>query len=250
MAKRFLADNKRILLTITSFVIALSIFSGVSIYAERSQTTLKSKYEIIDLGGNTPGIWPAWHLADEQTLNIRIVALDKISPHKISVIKDAILSEKSADFKNSIMNTASNSDSVFYNGWKGALGEASKQHTFLYIPSKIRVIDTDANSDVTITLTNKQNEDGYSGYTKSIEGSNMIQGASITIYDVSNLSNEQLATITRHEMGHALGLAHSSAPDDLMHAIIMTPSFISPCDIYEIVHIYNIERSNHFGCDT
>lgn len=118
----------------------------------------------------------------------------------------------------------------------------------MYIPSRITVTDIDVDSDVSITLTNKQNEDGYSGYTKLIEESNMIQGASMTIYNVNNLSNEQLATITLHEMGHALGLTHSSAPDDLMHAIIITPSFISSCDIDEIVHVYNMERSRNFVC--
>lgn len=72
VAKRFLADNKPILFTITSFVIALSIFSGVNIYAESAQAILKEKYNIIDLGGNTPGIWPTWHVADERALNVRI----------------------------------------------------------------------------------------------------------------------------------------------------------------------------------
>lgn len=129
LAKRFLDDNKPILFTTTSFVIALFISSDISIYAASSQATLKERYEIIDLGGNTPGMWPAWHVANEQILNVRIVSLDKISPDKINVIKDAILSEKSVDFKNSIMNIT-NSDSVFYDGWKGALEEASKQHLF------------------------------------------------------------------------------------------------------------------------
>ena len=82
--------------------------------------------------------------------------------------------------------------------------------------------------------------DGYTGYTKSIVEESEILKSFITIYDVSNLSNEQLETITRHEFGHALGLGHSTAPEDLMApSIDMTYPYISECNVAAIVDLYN-----------
>jgi predicted Zn-dependent protease len=54
------------------------------------------------------------------------------------------------------------------------------------------------------------------------------------------LTDEELSTIVRHEFGHALGLGHSTAPEDLMAPNIdMTVPYISECNIDAIVNLYN-----------
>ncbi len=62
----------------------------------------------------------------------------------------------------------------------------------------------------------------------------------IIIYDVNSLTDDQLSIIMRHEFGHALGLAHSSAPDDLMYPVIETNyPYISECNIDAIAGLYD-----------
>ena len=78
------------------------------------------------------------------------------------------------------------------------------------------------------------------GVVISIVEGNEILKSYITIYDTSNLDEEELSTITRHEFGHALGLGHSTAPEDLMAPTIdMTTPYISPCNVAGIVDLYN-----------
>src|SRR3990170_4591946 len=94
--------------------------------------------------------------------------------------------------------------------------------------------------DVIITLSNLRDGDGYTGYTKSVVDGNEILKSFITIYDVTNLTDEQLGTILRHEFGHALGLGHSTAPEDLMAPNIdMTVPYISECNTNAIRDLYN-----------
>src|SRR3990172_5276856 len=63
---------------------------------------------------------------------------------------------------------------------------------------------------------------------------------SLEIDDVTNLSDEQLGTILRHEFGHAIGLGHSTAPEDLMAPNIdMTVPYISECNTNAIRDLYN-----------
>ncbi|MDE1767724.1 MAG: matrixin family metalloprotease, partial [Thaumarchaeota archaeon] len=62
----------------------------------------------------------------------------------------------------------------------------------------------------------------------------------ITIYDANKLTDNQLATIVRHEFGHALGLPHAIDPQDLMHATIQTDyPYISECDIDAVQSLYD-----------
>ena len=94
--------------------------------------------------------------------------------------------------------------------------------------------------DVVITLSNLRDADGYTGYTKSVVEGHEILKSFITIYDVNNLSDEELSTIVRHEFGHAIGLGHSTAPEDLMAPNIdMTVPYISECNVDAITDLYS-----------
>ena len=53
----------------------------------------------------------------------------------------------------------------------------------------------------------------------------------------------------RHEMGHALGLAHTTATEDLMHAVIQTPyPYISDCDMDAVKALYNGNKKSEVVC--
>jgi predicted Zn-dependent protease len=109
------------------------------------------------------------------------------------------------------------------------------------IPTELNIVTSNGGEgDIIITLSNLRDSDGYSGYTKSVVDRNEILKSFITIYDVNNLSDDELATILRHEFGHALGLGHSTAPEDLMAPNIdMTVPYISECNIEAIADLYN-----------
>lgn len=97
-----------------------------------------------------------------------------------------------------------------------------------------------------------KHDDGYSGFTKSIadESQNQILKSEITIYEVDKLSNAQFEAILRHELGHALGLAYSTAPEDLMHPTIETEfPYISGCNIDAIVSLYDGGKKSEVICE-
>ncbi len=143
------------------------------------------------------------------------------------------------------------STSLYYKGWSGALQKLSESDTRYYIPSEIQIIKgNEGEGDIVIRLAKEMNADGFSGYTKSISDQNQILKSTITIYNVDEISAEEMRTITRHEFGHALGLAHSTAPEDLMAPQIETDyPFISGCDLDAILHLYNGSQNSSVICE-
>jgi len=141
---------------------------------------------------------------------------------------------------------------TYYLGWTGSLKGAAELYPTKYpIPNNFDIIESKrGEGDILILLSKFKNTDGYSGYTKSTVDGNEILKISITIYDVNNLSKSQLSTIIRHEMGHALGLAHSTAPEDLMAAKITTNfPYISECDVSAIAALYNGNIEGQVTCE-
>lgn len=215
-------------------------------------TPLTSRYVIENLQGDTIDTWMSWRLSDGGQMTVNIVNSDITTQDKIDAIKDTILSDETMSIDDSLLGKGpAGSTSLYYKGWMGALGEAGKQQALYYIPATFNVLESSrGEGDITITLTNLKDADGYSGYTKSITNENQILKSSITIYDVDNLTSEQIATITRHEFGHALGLAHSTATEDLMAPSISTPyPFVSDCDIDALVALYNGQKSSKVVCE-
>ena len=133
----------------------------------------------------------------------------------------------------------------------GALNEASNTSTAFYIPKNLEIVDSGV-GDITIKLVDYKDADGNAGFTKSIvdDAKNQILKSEIIIYDIDNLSDEKLATVIRHEFGHALGLAHSTAPEDLMAQTIATEfPYISECDVDAIVSLYDEGKLSAVVCE-
>jgi len=214
---------------------------------------LQSNYVIQNLRGDTVDTWLSWRLAPESTMVVGIIDGQKY-PDKVELIKEVVMSEESLEIDDSLLHKGpQGSVSTYYVGWSGALKQAAKTQTALYIPSTIQVVESrSGEGNITIVLTDEASGDGYSGFTKSIadDAQNQILKSTITIYQVDRLNDEQFKTILRHELGHALGLAHSTAPEDLMAPTIQTAyPYISDCAIDSIVRLYDGGKNSQVVCE-
>lgn len=212
---------------------------------QNDEQTLKSKYFTENLKGDTMHTWKYWNLIDDQPLYVNIINVDSFKEEKIQVIKDAILSEEKIIVENEGLNL------LYYKGWLGALTIAGEKPSLHNLPQKIEIISSaDEAGDVVIYLETIKDEDGITGFTKSTVEDDKILKSRITIYDVDSLSNEDLSTIIRHEFGHALGLAHSTAVEDLMHPTInLELPYISECNIEALISLYDGLDSGKITCE-
>ena len=175
-------------------------------------------------------------------------------PDKVPLIKEIVMSDEAIDIDDSLMHKGPKGNvSQYFVGWSGALKEAAKKSTQFNIPTNLDIVEsTNGEGEITIILTDQRSGDGYSGFTKNIadETQNQILKSSITIYDVDKLSSEQFKTILRHEFGHAFGLAHATANEDLMYPVIETNYlYISQCDISALQLLYDGGKKSQVVCE-
>jgi len=214
---------------------------------------LKSSYVIQNLKGDRVDTWLSWRLTQGATLYVNILNAQQ-HPEKAETVKDVILSKEYYEIDDHLLGKAPKGTiTKYYLGWAGALEVASQTPTKFPVPANIQVTDSATGAgDITITLANTRSGDGYAGITKSIadESQNQILKSDITIYDVENLSENQLMAIVRHELGHAFGLAHSTATEDLMHPELVSEyPYISHCDITAIVELYDGSQKSEVVCE-
>ncbi|KAG2473528.1 MAG: hypothetical protein NPMRTHETA2_1080006 [Nitrosopumilales archaeon] len=211
----------------------------------------KSKYLVQNLRGDTLKTWFPWMITGSQILHVNILDNNLATQEKIDVITEAIASEETIEIDNSFTHKGpKGTTSTYYKGWIGALQKAAQQNTELYIPINFEFSNSKRPvGDITIELSSLSDPEGYSGYTKSIVDQGEILKSHIIIYDVNAISNEQLSSMMKHEFGHALGLAHSSAPDDLMYPVIKTEfPYISECMIDAIAGLYDGKKTSEVEC--
>lgn len=250
---RKIFDSKQIIVIAIVAIIVLITFNITSVTKlDDNKTEFKGKFIIENLRGDTIDTWVSWRLAKDESLQIRFLNSNEISEEQLESVKEAISSNESILVDDSITHKApAGQESTYYVGWSGALNSLSAQQTKFNIPTTLEVSDTVAGEgDIVFHFTRVKDVDGYSGYTKSITDENQILKSTITIYDVESLSPDQIAAITRHEFGHALGLAHSTAPEDLMAPIITTTiPYISECDVDAIQKLYDGVQNSQVICE-
>lgn len=236
-------------------IIAVLLFYGISDYYQTNTTDLhsnmKTRYLIENLQGSADVTPKYWNLARGAPLTVSIINPDHLSQDKIDAVKAAILSTDVVHIDNSLLNKSpQGGKSEYFTGWKGALSTVG--NTEFYVPTDFDIVESDNGpGQIVITLSHLEDPDGYSGYTRSVIDDSQILKSFITIYDADRLTDNQITVIVRHEFGHALGLPHTSDPEDLMHATIQTDyPFVSQCDAEAIQSLYNNGTLSNGFCNT
>ncbi len=215
---------------------------------------VKTAFVIQNLRGDTVDTWVSWKIQPEDPFHIHVVDSDELTEARLKIINDVINSKEMIIIDDSLLHKGPKGTSSFYYlGWRGALESLSDIKTKYVIPKNLHYVMTDkGDGHVVIRLSDLKNSDGYLGYTKSYvdEENRQILKSIITIYDINNISDEQLSIILRHEIGHSLGLGHSTAPEDLMAPQISTPyPYISECALRALVDLYNGNEKSQFVCE-
>lgn len=255
--KKYYLSIAIICIVLVGIVVPYSVYMTSLVgkeYQILTPTSLKSGYSIENLRGDSLDTHLLWKLVKGDTIHISILNSGNLKPELTEVVKKVILSEEVIEVDNSLLHKGlQGTTSQMFLGWKGALLEASKQDTVMYIPVNFEIVEQNNSAvDITIELTNRKNGDGFSGWTSTIadESENQILKSRITIFGVDRLSTSEIETIVRHEFAHAVGLAHSTAPEDLMHPTIKTNfPYISQCDIDAIVFLYNGGKNSQVICE-
>ncbi|MGY5148776.1 MAG: matrixin family metalloprotease [Candidatus Nitrosopumilus sp. bin_68KS] len=237
-----------LIITIMLFFIFPSILHSNNVFLEGGHFITQS------LRGDSVITWLAWNLPEpESILHVHISNHAQVSKRNLAMIEESIMSEKIIvindleTHKGSSMNS-----SKFYTGWQGILNDVDRTGFQYNLPNTLHTHESmDNDGDILILLINEKNSEGYSGYTRSIidDEQNQILKSRITIYDAGQLDGHRLADITRHEMGHALGLQHSSDPDDIMYYKINTNNqYISECDLGALESLYRGDLNSQHIC--
>jgi len=258
-----IAANKKYYKAIIFSAIAIAVIAGVysvmfaEIAGEQYKVQIEpqaSGYTIQNLKGDKITTWLSWKLAQDDTLHINILNSENYDPEIIDAVKRTIMSDEIFEIDNSLLFKGPQGTTEFYYvGWKGALEKVAESDTKFYVPSKIEVLESaSGEGDITIELVDYSNADGFAGWTNSIadDTQNQILKARITIFDSDKLTPVEMETVLRHELGHAFGLAHTEASEDLMAPVITTEyPYISPCDLAAIVSLYDGSETSEITCE-
>ena len=158
---------------------------------------------------------------ESQPIPVAIVSHFDTEDKKIQIIKQVIESEKQVNQE--------------FFGWNGALSSISEKTN---VPV-LKLTENTKEAKITIILSPFDGIHGMNGFTTYQLTDEKISKAVVTIHNFNNLKQEQLELVVRHELGHALGLGHTSNSFDLMFPMLnLEHALISIFDLEMLSEMY------------
>lgn len=192
--------------------VAIAIFAPADIWADDEKWGQLSK----------------WQPMNENIIPVLVVRDAAVDQNHINIVENVINSKE-----------VKKNERPLYLGWNEGIKEISKEFDV-----KIPILEIrhtlDKSESIVIYLTSKENKEGFDGYTNlHYNDKKEIKKAMISIYNADELNKSQIESIVRHEIGHAVGLSHTNAKNDLMRPIIdMNYSLISLLDLVALANMY------------
>ena len=124
-----------------------------------------------------------------------------------------------------------------FNKWAAAIvSPAGPMFTFTFRP---------AGSDNDIGVTFSLNSSGALGSPGGVQGQTAGDGGHIWLDPAETWNNSLLSDIALHEIGHALGLDHSTSPGSVMYPFVPAGSVIDAESIEALLLAYAVEAQKH-----
>ena len=200
-------------MVLPSMAVAIAIFVPVDIWADNDERWEES-YK--------------WITMKDNTIPVIVVRDSSVNENYVSIVEDSINSKE-----------VKKTGRPLFLGWNEGINEISKALD-VEIPTMQIKHTLDSSESITIYLTGKESKEGFDGYTNLYYNANKeIIKAVVTIYNADELNKKEMESIIRHELGHALGLSHTTIENDLMRPNIDTNfNAISLFDLIALAHMY------------